>query len=283
LDLLQNQKNRQRKKKKKSVKNNQNIKLSAEISDRLDCLLNANGDIVKHQVVGSLTLKYDKFASETNEEYFYGIISNLEQTKTKIFNPLSTETLDKNGQIRVKLEKEKDDESNKQKQVGVLKYIWITNDIKKSLPFLISLKHKYDDDNMLSVWCTIKQNDDNKNNGHGLIKELSITASLKDDILECVQHSELENIEFIWSKDISKKFIWSLKLNKIDKEYVLMSKFKSSTNDNKIQLKIQFEVEHICISEIEINTESNNPDNNASIIKTIKNIKSGEFLLREAD
>jgi len=285
-------KSKNKKKKKKKSQNGKQkeqvkgdlIKLSAEICDRLDCLLNAKGDIIKHQVVGSLTLKYDKFDSLSDDQHFYGMISNLEQTKTKIFNPLSTETLDKDGAVCVKLERHKDEEADKPKQVGVLKYVWITEDIKARLPFLVGLKREFDEkDNALSVCCSIERNEEYKNESGGSIKEMSITGTLKDDALECTKHSELDNVDFIWSKDISKKFIWSIQSNKIDKKYELMSTFKSSTNDNRIQLKIQFEIENVGISEIEIKEDVSNQQNNGSIVETLRNIKSGEFLLRETE
>merc|ERR1712048_120796 len=86
---------------------------------------------------------------------------------------------------------------------------------------------------------------------------------------------EMDNVDFIRSKDISKKFIWSLKVDAIDKQYTLTCKFKCSTPDNKLQLKIQFDIENCGISEIEIHAESNNPSNSGLIKQSMRNLKSG--------
>merc|ERR1712204_43865 len=105
------------KKKKKKVKevaaattnnddNGDLIDVCVEMNDRLDCLMDSDGNVIKHQVVGNVNLKYKlpQTAQPQPSQYFYANIGNLEQTKTKIFNPLSTEVLDDvNGQIRVKL------------------------------------------------------------------------------------------------------------------------------------------------------------------------------------
>ena len=109
--------------------------------------------------------------------------------------------------------------------------------------------------------------------------------TLKDDVLECIDYTKQEgNVEFIWNRDLSKKFIWSFKNNylsqKQQSEYILNSKFKSSTNNNKIQLKIQFEIKDIGISSIEIQNDNNNDNNNVNMIKTVKNVRSGEFIVR---
>jgi len=257
------------------------IDVCVEMNDRLDCLMDSDGNVIKHQVVGNVNLKYKlpQTAQPQPSQYFYANIGNLEQTKTKIFNPLSTEVLDDvNGQIRVKLS-ESESKEDEVKQVGVLKYVWITQDVKQSLPFLISIACEYESENVLSIACLIDVNANAKMNG-GSIKELSLTGSLKDTVSECIEHSELDNVDFVWSKDISKKFIWSLNTDQIVKQYKLTSKFKCDTPDNKLQLKIQFEIENFGISQIQINAESNNPANNASISKVTRFLKSGEILLR---
>jgi len=69
----------------------------------------------------------------------------------------------------------------------------------------------------------------------------------------------------------------------IEQQYTLISKFKCGTPDNKLQLKIQFDIENCGISEIGISPESNNPSNNGTIKQSMRNLKSGEILLREKD
>merc|ERR1712048_1155246 len=65
-----------KKKKKEPASEDNLIGLSVEFSDRLDCLLDANGQIIKHQVVGNLNLKYEQTSLSTSEDqYFYGSIS----------------------------------------------------------------------------------------------------------------------------------------------------------------------------------------------------------------
>ena len=263
----------------KTKKKENKIELMSEFSDRLDCLLNTKGEIIKYQVVGSLSLKYennnDDDDNNDDNKYFYGIVSNLENTKTKIFNPLTTETLDNNGKIRVKLNKN-------EKNIGVLKYVWNTDEIRENLPFFIELNTEFEtekeNENIYNISCIITPNNNNKYK----YNEFSITGTLKDDILECIDYTKQEKIEFIWNNNLSKKFIWSIKNNLIENKLILNSKFKSSTNDNKVQLKIQFEIKDIGISTIEIKNDDDNKNNknNINIIKTIKNMRSGEFILR---
>ena len=113
------------------------------------------------------------------------------------------------------------------------------------------------------------------------LKELCITASLKEDAMDCIQHTQMQNIEFIWNKDISKRFMWILKHSHIEEEYVLDAKLKCGTKSNKVQLKIQFEIENDAVSTIQIEADdSHKHDNYAQIVNTVKNMRSGEFIVR---
>eukprot|EP01084_Bolivina_argentea_P237865 399651_1 len=272
-----------------SMTNNNNIALIEEISDCVDCLLNAAGEIIKYKISGCVSLKYDHDASIKNKKYVYATVSNLENTKSHIFHPC-VEIIDENGKIRIKLE-------NNENSFEILKYIWNAkpNNIKETLPFSIELKTENIEQNVFIVSCVIKPKNHNIH-----MNEFTIAGSVKDDIIKCIEHTKLNNIDFVWSKDACKKFLWSIKnmdvtdmernsntlikhicnkdkcivfgyIRKSDlkhlhipvsiinycilyvfgiKTYTLVSKFRSTTNNNQVQLKINFKMENICISKI---------------------------------
>eukprot|EP01084_Bolivina_argentea_P237863 399644_1 len=130
-----------------SMTNNNNIALIEEISDCVDCLLNAAGEIIKYKISGCVSLKYDHDASIKNKKYVYATVSNLENTKSHIFHPC-VEIIDENGKIRIKLE-------NNENSFEILKYIWNAkpNNIKETLPFSIELKTENIEQNVFIVSC----------------------------------------------------------------------------------------------------------------------------------
>eukprot|EP01083_Nonionella_stella_P134138 408125_1 len=248
------------------------IKLVVELQDRLDVLMVGDGQIKKHQIVGTVSFKSEDIVESESDACFIGNVLNLENTKTKIFNPLTTNELDDNGGIRVKLAKPETKDS-----IGVLKYIWNAKHIEKYLPFLIALKTEMSQ-GIYHVECVIKPNV-KYGNGNGKLKEFSITGQLKNAVDDCIDNSDAYNIEFVWSDLVSNRFIWRFKADTIDKEYRLNAKFKSDP-DNSVQLKIQCEIENIRISTIKVNTQ-HSKKNNADIIKTIQSLRFGEFIVRK--
>merc|ERR1719242_1883238 len=184
------------------------IALTEEVTDRIDCVLSASGEIQRYQVVGNLTLKYK--GGDGSDLFVEGTIANLDETKEKVFSPQNTEKLDQSGRIRVKLsgnEEVKNGGANmKERSVSILKDVWSRKGVEEGLPFLIRM-----DVESLSVneaepqvvaSCTVTPN-----HAEGVLKELSITGCFNEGMTQCLEHSEMANIDFLWSQDVPEKFM----------------------------------------------------------------------------
>lgn len=258
--------------------------LTAEISDRIDCLLNAQGEVSKSQVVGTLILKYTPSASDT-EQFVSGTIVDLESTKQSLFNPNNTEQMGQKNRIRVKLPRG-DADTDKERSIEVLKYVWAgdSKKVEQSLPFVVRLdtqttQHETEGQ-CLAVAISIVPN------GSYAVKELSITGQLKEAVTACVTHSQLDDVDFIWSKELATKFMWNLKQSQIEqgKDYALQATFKGASEAeteaemNHVKLKIQFEIQDSGITTVHMQADPE--QSTAKIVRTVKAIRSGEFILR---
>eukprot|EP01084_Bolivina_argentea_P255249 429261_1 len=269
---------KKKKRRKKTNDENNNIKLVAVITDRLDCVLNKSGDIIIHELLGSLSLNCDHVSDEL-EKYFYGKVTNLQNTNQKIFNQETTTVLDNKGNIRVKLGKYLG--VGAKNRIDVLKYIWNVKNIQSCLPFCINLLETEQKENIYIVSCQIRPNK-NYNKNVNSIKNLSITGVMEQNMVECIEYTELSKISFIWFKEEPQKFKWIFKniYRKIDKQYTLMSKFRSDKYGNNAQLKIEFEIENVGISTVNVTSDVNNKNNNGEIIQTVRYIRTGKFVLQ---
>lgn len=239
--------------------------------------MNASGQIVKYQVVGNLTLKY--LAENTTGKFVEGVISNLDRMKQKVFSPNDTKLLDQSGRIRVKLGGD-DGGAQKERAVSVLKYVWNTEEIEKFLPFLVAVEtaqstESGDDGDCHSLTASLSVK---PNHSNGKMKEMSITGVLSEGMAECLEHSEVGGIDFLWSRDVPSQFMWSLKGRHIENECVLMARFQCKSEGPKaLRLKMAFEIEDCGISDVRMVAD---PDGEAQIMETKRTTRSGEIILK---
>ena len=229
---------------------------------------------MKYQVVGNLTLKYEH--GNGGDVFVEGVIANLNQTKQKVLSPQNTEKVDESGKIRVKLS---GDEKNggHTKSVLVMKYVWNSKEDEQSLPF--SLRMEVDqqtvdgDQHQVTASCTVA-----RNHSDGVMKELSITGIFNEGMAQCLEHSQMENIDFLWSQDVPEKFMWSFKKHRVEEECKLTATFGCNSEEPKVlKMKMQFEIEDCGISNVRMNMD---PDGEAQIVRTVRSIRSGEVMLK---
>jgi len=256
--------------------------LTEEIHDRIDCHLNASGEILKYQVVGDLTLKY-RNGGGGGDCFVEGVVAKLEETKQKVFSPRNIEQLEQSGKIRVKLDRDDEDANGAKsgntalKSVGVLKYVWSTKVSEQSMPFLLrmELEERAENENQQRVvaTCTVTPH-----RSEGTLKELSITGTFNEGMAECVEHSEMDHMDFHWTKDVPEKFMWSIKKRSVEEECKLQATFgTASAGPKELRLQMQFEIENCGISDVRMVLD---PDCNARIVKTVRSIRSGKIILK---
>jgi len=244
------------------------IALTEEVADRIDCELSASGEILKYQVVGNLTLKYK--GGDGSDLFVEGTITNLDMTKTKVFSPHNTEKVDQSGRIRVKV-------SEKEKSVEVLKYVWSREAAEEGLPFLIrmnveSLSVDGAEPQVIASFTVTR------NHADGVLKELLITGCFNEGMTQCLEHSEMANVDFFWSQHDPEKFMWSLKDHQWEQECKLVAKFGCKSEGAKtLKMKMQFEIKDCGISSVQMKVD---PDAEAQIVRTERSIRGTVYILK---
>ena len=168
----------------------------------------------------------------------------------------------------------------RERAVLVLKYVWNTKGVEERMPFLLRMHLEEErvgdgDGETLSVTatCTVTRNHD-----EGAMKELSITGIFNEGMAECKGHSEMDDVDFLWSHDVPEKFMWSLKKHRVENECKLVAQFRAKTVGPKaLKLKMQFEIEDCGVSDLRMVVD---PEGDAQITKTVRRIRSGEIILK---